>query len=418
MKTKRNARIAACALAALACTMIFSGCQDKKQPQEAQTSADPAATLAIPDNVEIMTEAPINDPVQDTVQNTDPVDRPEETDTSEIPDNMGFGGRSPISTDETAAETTVEVGAPPAFKAGDDIDYKTLSENVKALMDNAEAFKMDCTVIGIVPTNGATMSRLINHTYAYDITQEATHLTSSVQDSNNPDNNSKYDEYQTFEDSVITTYTVNAEGYWCDDVPKIFSRDNMVKTTVNGIGFLEAFADPETFANAEITKDENGLYNMTCEWYKLNIEDDDNISGYNLYGGLIRALDIDDSLLGMDPYDMNGSITYVFDSDLYPISISADITSLRAPDKCDMHVDMRFKNWNNVRRISVPYLHSSAIPATTTVATAPAVTEAPVTETDENGNPVTTVPAETEETSGTTASTWAPPPAVTTGEGE
>ena len=103
---------------------------------------------------------------KDTEQTSEETTKPMSAETFKIPDSVetdNANSDSASETDMTAPDETEAAETETSVDMTDIPVYTDLIENAKVNIDNAESFKVECNVIGIVPIDGGKSSRLLNH---------------------------------------------------------------------------------------------------------------------------------------------------------------------------------------------------------------------------------------------------------------
>lgn len=299
-----------------------------------------------------------------------------------------------VTADTEATTETTEVTEPEEDLTIIPDQYEFLT-SVNEKLNAAESFEMTCSVKGYVPDSSTEIGKMIEHNFTYTVMPDVTHLESSSKDLNVDGSDSKYEEYQTLADNIVTTLTKDG-GNWVNNTPKEMIRYNMTKKAVYSVALMGILADDaqiasDTFINADITRDEHGNYIFTINnWGDLEFYTDS--FQFHGFSGLIRSPEMKDYLYDLSLLNLDGGAVYVFDKDFNLTSITFDIVA--HDSNYDIHGELNFAKWNKIGNINTPRLTKASDNETVTE-TSQTNETATVSETTDNTETQTDITSET-----------------------
>lgn len=262
-----------------------------------------------------------------------------------------------LSDDESSADPALETEYAPVLSNGETL------KAVAATIDSATGFLMTCRIKGSIP-DSKSKPLLIEHEYTYAVTKDTTYLKSSYQDLNNDAQPVTYEEYRTVEDNILSTITKNGDEWVCN-ASKEMQRNDMLNDTVSSIALLRFFDTRYTFKNTDtvslvpITRCEDGSIMMTFPVWSKWVTSDEELRAHP-FAGLIRFPERTGELHNVTLESANGNVAYTLNADYSLKAIDADIVS---DNGYDLHVTIRFSDWNNVLPIIVPPYTSAQLTA-------------------------------------------------------
>ena len=286
--------------------------------------------------------------------------------TEDVTANSKATSKAQITTtqEETTTEiTTIATTTAPAEDLTSVPKIEDFADKVCLKMKEAKSFTVSCDLKGNMVVDSKT-NRMIKENFKIDTTDKATHLTSSMEDLANANVKSSYEEYQSLDDGVLSTYALNKD-VWQDSIPKTFIRENMAQNTINSIGMLQLLEYPflqgsnmknYTFRDATMARTADGGYTMSVNNGKIQLMESISNNGLS---GLIRCPEIKDTLNGQNA-TLTNNVFYTFDKNYVPQSVSFDIMDWTRMNSFDLHVDLVLSNWDSVQTISLPNVTPTA----------------------------------------------------------
>ncbi len=296
-----------------------------------------------------------------------------------------------------------------------------LAENINSTLASMTGFEMTSNVKGFVPDEdffSNSEGDMVEHSFTLSTATDVTHLVSSTRDLNTNEE-TKYEEYQSLSDNIVTTLT-QFDGKWVDNTPKEMFRYNMLTKSYASLPLIGVFADSSAAVveaygtNNEITRSENGDYVITVHDWRM--DNFDSEFGQHGFCGLFRSSSIGDILANTSLDSKKGDCIYTFDKTFKPVSISFDIYNTDNYNAdfygLDLHGEVKFSKWNAINDIYLPKV-SSAVVSTDNTATETATTTATVTS-ETQGVETTATQTAAPETQNTETDANAIPAPVTT----